>query len=265
MSDPLHLEFTEETIVLIKSTHETKVVIVENYCLPQLRQDLVSLANRCSCDLVQNPGGNRLSASWNMIIRAGIDGGFDYILVSNNDLIFHPRCLDNLVAFAEEHPDFLMWTAAEWKGQTDIENREVIRTKMVDVSIGDGFDGHPHFSCYMVKNDFQKRLVEKEVGTKEPFPGLFDENYAPAYFEDGDMHQRILRFGSVASKTATALFYHYGSRTIKIDSDLDARNKDTYEKNRNYFKTKWGFDPHGQVWDNSAKERFAYKGPFEPN
>jgi hypothetical protein len=39
-------------------------------------------------------------------------------------------------------------------------------------------------------------------------------------------------------------------------------NKVTYEKNRKYFKSKWGWDPHNSVLANDSKERFKYKQPF---
>jgi len=263
VSYDLHLEFTEETVKSIRTKHDTDIVIIQNFCLPSLKLELDSLAKRVGARIVINPKGNVLASSWNYIIEDGISNKSDYIIIPNNDLILHKDCIDNLIKFAEEHKEFSLWSAAEWKGETYEENRRAISTMMEGVEYTNLFDDHPHFSCFMVKNDFKDKLSKLEIDSKEPFPGLFDENFVPAYFEDGDMHQRLLRTKLGAGKTTSAIFYHYGSRTIKIDEDLDLRNRDTYDKNRSYFINKWNFDPHGSVISNDDKRRFSVTGPFE--
>lgn len=246
ISDELLAEFTEKTVESIKSKHDLEIVIVNNYCKPEFITRMKRLGKFYDND------ENCLSAAWNIGIKRGLAEDSDYIIIPNNDLIFHPDAIDNLVKFAEEHPEFIMWTSAEHANMRTIKTAEY----------GDSFDEHPHFSCFMVSPKTVKILREKEENTGEPYPGFFDENYKPAYFEDGDMHNRILRAGQKAGKTASSLFYHFGSRTIKVDEELNMKNKRSYETNRAYFQKKWGFDPHNRVTPNDDLIRFKYKEPY---
>lgn len=248
ITNDLHLEFTEQTVQSIQTTHDYEVVLVNNYCAPEFRDRLDALGKIIPNDV------NCVSSAWNKVIQYGQSNQFDFIICPNNDIIFHPQAVDNLVQFALEHPEFIMWTANQYGDLRTIKTADFTT----------GFDEHPHFSCWMIRPEFVTLLQAKEEGTQEPFPGFFDENYLPAYFEDGDMHNRILRAGYKAGKTATAMFYHFGSRTIKSDTDLSIHNAATYEECRNYFKRKWGFDPHGVAIEADDPLRYAYKGAFEP-
>jgi len=249
ISNKLHLEFTKKTVDSILTSHKHEVILIKNYCKDEFKKELEGVGL-----VVPNPRGNNVASAWNLALEMGIyRKKVDYILVSNNDLVFHPLCINNLVKFAEEHPEFIMWTASEHNDLRTLQ--QAVPRK--------SFDEHPHFSCFMVKPSFVEKLKEKD-GEKEPLPGFFDENFGPAYFEDGDMHNRILRAGYKAAKTASALFYHFGSRTIKTDSELNRKNAKSYEENRIYFQRKWGWDPHNRVTPNDDPIRFKYKEPFTP-
>ncbi len=253
----LHLEFTRETIASIRasknmageSADDFNLLLVKNFSLPKYEDELRKLGT-----VVDNPKGNNVPASWNLGIRKAIEDGARHILVANNDLLFHPLCLFNLLKFSNTHPEFALWTAAEYSSQRNL------KTAVLD----ENFDEHPHFSCFMISPDTIERLKFMEQGTKEPFPGLFDETFEMAYLEDNDYHQRLLRAHLRTAKTGSALFYHYGSRTIKVDTELDIQNGLSYERNRQYFISKWGFDVHSTVVPNDDLRRFAYKEPFEP-
>lgn len=251
ITNELHLDFTQQTVKSIKgfeTEHDIDIVIPVTYCNLNYFDDVNSLSTH-----VFSTPENGVSIGWNAGINyARQQLNPDYILVCNNDIVFHPQAIDNLVKFAEEHDEAIMWTANEYPDLRTLKSAE----------IGTSFDEHPHFSCFMIKPEFVETMGKKEA--KEPFPGLFDENFKPAYFEDGDMHNRILRNGFKALKTASALFYHYGSRTIKSDDDLNRKNASTYEKNREYFQSKWGWDPHGRAVEADDPIRFEYKDPFTP-
>lgn len=245
---PLHFEFTQETISSIESVHDYDFMIVINH----IDEEMAGLVNLFRYPdgagktiIKENPKGNVLAASWNMAIDYGIEKSYDYILIPNNDILFHPKLIDNLIKFSQEHPDGAIWTASEYEDPNTLK----------DAELSDSFDEHPHFSCFMVGKNSLDALKDSE--SSEPYPGRFDENFIPAYFEDGDMHNRILRAGLKAYKTASAKFYHYGSRTIKIDDRLNRMNYHTYEQNREYFKKKWGWDPHGKVVANDDPIRYG--------
>ena len=82
--------------------------------------------------------------------------------------------------------------------------------------------------------------------------GWFDEKFYPAYFEDNDYHYRIRMNGFKAVKTNQALYFHFGSRTIKDDEKVKEKCNIGYAANREYYIQKWGGEP--------GKETF--KTPF---
>jgi GT2 family glycosyltransferase len=255
ISNDIQREFTEMTIKSIQTKHEVLVCIVQTYAEEEQQNKLQEFLEEQKLKYIYfKSDRNSVSKAWNQAIIHGTMNGFDYILIPNNDIIFRSDCIDNLVQFAETHPEFIMWTA----------NSYAVKNKLEEVEINDSFDEAPHFSCFMVKNDFINRFREKELGTKEPVPGLFDDQFQMAYFEDNDMHNRILRAGFKAGKTASALFYHFGSRTIKTDNELNYKNGFSYENNRMYFVRKWGWDPQYKPLTNDDPLRYEYKGPFEP-
>jgi len=88
--------------------------------------------------------------------------------------------------------------------------------------------------------------------------GLWDENFFPAYFEDGDYHCRI-KLSDIVMKNVgdSGLFEHFGSATIKTNNERNNTNHLTFVKNEAYFKKKWLISGN---WDAD------YKTPFNnPN
>lgn len=259
-SNEILADFTKQTLESINTeTHFIDLFVVVNYSLPQFypkRENYKLNAYINNVDIVDNPKGNQVSSAWNLGIKEALAKGNQYVIVANNDIVFHHKAIDNLVNFAETHPEFILWTASEW-----IDIRTLNGIKEADLE--DSFDDHPHFSCFMVNRKIIDSLAEKEKGTKEPYPGYFDEDFQVGYFEDQDMAHRIARIGIEAGKTNLAKFYHYGSRTIKTDDKIFDMNKKTYEFNRSYFRSKWGYDPHSYCPKND-KERLlkSYAKPF---
>ena len=226
ISSDLHLDFTRQTLESIKTSHDHEVLVVVNHCEPQYKDALNSLLTTSS-SLLPNPKGNILASAWNLGLDHMVKSKSDYALVINNDIVFHPKCIDNLIVFAQAHPEFLLWSASEWSNQRTLASAKLTQS----------FSLHPHFSCFMVS---PKTIQEV---------GLFDEHFTMGYFEDNDYHTRILQKGFQAAATDSAKFYHYGSRTINVDDDLKIEGKYHYQKNREYFKQKWGVDIHGQAFD----------------
>jgi GT2 family glycosyltransferase len=239
ISDPLHLDFTRQTLESIQTTHDYQVIIVNNYCSPQFQNDLSLLASGYT--LVANPSGNILASAWNLGIRYAFKNRSNFCLILNNDLILHPQCIDNLVSFAGKHPEFLLWSASEWA------NSRTLTKALLTPS----FSPHPHFSCFMLSSQTVKKV------------GYFDEHFTMGYFEDNDYHTRILLKGDQAAATDSAKFYHYGSRTINVDDRLRIEGKYHYQLNRVYFQKKWGLDIHGRAFsppETILKE--IYPHPF---
>lgn len=175
--------------------------------------------------------------AWNRGIQEGINNGCEYILVINTDIIFKSNAIDRLVKFAEAHQEAVMWAMAEWSDAGSIE------TAPED----EGFNEHPNFSCYMVKKDFFTHV------------GTFDENFVPAYCEDGDMHGRLALANKKAYVYGGARFFHARSTTIHNDREAWERNRQTFPKNQQYFLTKWG---HPIVGDVDEMRKVYFKHPY---
>lgn len=232
-SSELLSDFTRQTLESIKSeNHELYIYLIVNYSLPEFypkQEDFVLDQSIKQVTIIDNPKGNEVGAAWNLGIKIALEQGCEYVMVLNNDLVLHHSCIDNLLTFADMHPEFILWSASEW---VDIRTINGIK----EAEIKWDFSEHPHFSYFMVN--------QKTIDTV----GWFDENLRMAYMEDGEMHYRIVLSGNKAGKTEAAKFYHYGSRTIKVDDDLFDKNKRSYEDNRAYILRKWNLDFHGKVF-----------------
>lgn len=218
ISNEDHFKYAKETLDSVKSEeHEIVFCGVENFISkPEYRQYLQSKGT-----VLQNPD-NCVSMAWNRAIEFLLKQGCDYVIVPNLDIVFRSTLVDNLVRFAEQSdPDIILWTALPWNDLPTLE--EADETPEAPET--------PHFSCFMVNSD-----LFLEVGP-------FDETFAPAYNEDLDMHWRIVLAGKKAVGFEGARFFHYGSRTIKSDPELEKANHITHDANNKYFIRKWGDKP----------------------
>lgn len=278
LSDPLHQEFTQETIDSIKTKHIYHIYLINNHTSPEFQPFVADLDSKDYITVLDNPKGNSLSAAWNLGIKESFDPSplikgrlgrvensandysqstnnaparlkpktsnltpTKYCLIINNDIVFHPDAIDNLITFAQEHPQYLLWSGVEHHN---------LRT-LHDSNSDNSHSHHPHFSCFMI--------TQKTID----IVGYFDENLDTAYFEDNDYHIRILQAGFQAAATTTARFYHYGSRTAAVDEDLRLKLKPFYQKNRQYMKKKWGIDLHGKGFSPpEAILNEIYPNPF---
>jgi glycosyltransferase involved in cell wall biosynthesis len=89
--------------------------------------------------------------------------------------------------------------------------------------------------------------------------GYFDENFWPAYLEDGDHWRRIILSQANICHALGVNSRHGeeenpGSCTIKSDPELAQRNGETHARNWEYYRRKWGFV--------DEKMRETYMMPF---
>ncbi len=238
VSNNEHKKYLDLTTKSIVSKHSIVWVPCEN-CVNPVVAPLTYIFNQTPLEIkVLHPIGQQsVSQAWNKGIEIGMKAGCEYILVINTDIVFKSNAIDRLVDFAESHPDAVLWTMTECRDLASLEN----------CPEDESFVEHPNFSCFMVKSDFFRHV------------GKFDENFKPAYCEDGDMHARIVLAGLKAYAYGGAKFYHFGSQTIKSDKELQNKNAQTYPKCQLYFLEKWG---HGMV-DNVDQMREVYfKHPY---
>lgn len=167
--------------------------------------------------VITNAEPNCCAGSWNQIIENSmvkLDG--EYCLVSNNDIIFHPKTIDNLVNFLESSEENIVLTSA-LNVRGALENPWDILNYEPDME--SSYSEHPDFACYMIN----KKCLD--------IVGLFNEQFKPGFFEDNNYHDRILFRGLKAVSTPSAPYYHHGSTTQnQIEGGICTG--ELFEKNR---------------------------------
>jgi len=102
---------------------------------------------------------------------------------------------------------------------------------------------HPDFSCFLIRREVYHKV------------GPFDEKFRGAYCEDSDYHCRMHKLGIVA-KCINLPFYHYASGTLKNASVEEVKRiQQQADKNRTYFKNKYGFEvgsPEYEAYFNAS-------------
>lgn len=160
-----------------------------------------------------------LSAAWNKGMKEALRDGCDYIIISNDDVLFAPWTIDAWVSRAQEVPEKIVLTAPLDVTETYFDPFEICFGQPEDEY---EFAEHELFSCFMVKADFYEKC------------GWFDENFDPCWWEDNDMHYRIKLLGFDIQKFKVP-YIHLGSQTTK-KMNLPINSL----KSQEYYKKKWG-------------------------
>ncbi len=189
-----------------------------------------------------------LSKAWNEGIKRALeDEECEYILIPNNDVLFHADTIKNLI-YGIDNLDYAMVTGENVAPRYSVDVFHMLE-KPGDLKfdcrpITNWREEGPDFSCFMIKRDFVSKF------------GFFDENFTPAYCEDQDMHVRIIKGGSHAKRLTTAPYYHFGSQTLAHNHTIAPEVSNGHMRNQQYYRKKWG-NEHGEVLDNNG-----YQTPF---
>jgi len=230
------LDYTKRFLNTLTGKASLKMVLINNGSTDGTEEYFESIKNDLNTIIFNFRENKGVSGAWNFgIYHAMVKLDCSYFLVVNNDIILHPEAVKVMIQTLSL-PKVVMATA------TDVSGKIPIAEHILKMSLPEKEEltECPDFSCFMVK----KETVEKV--------GWFDEKFFPAYFEDNDYHHRIKLAGLLAYKSSRALFYHYGSRTIKGSEEVKTKCNIGYSVNREYYKEKWGGEP--------VKETF--KTPF---
>ena len=240
LKNPEHRRYLDLTTKSIVSReHDIYYIPVENFIQPSLFPLMYAFVHE-PLEIHKLVGRlpQSVSSAWNDGIQKAADLDCDYVLVINTDIVFKSNAIDRLVAFAEAYKEAIIWTASEYSDLALLEESPE----------DENFSEHPHFSCFMVN---PKEFIEKF--------GKFDENFRPAYLEDGDAHARLSLAGEKCYIYGGSKFYHFGSRTIKSDTEEWNKNTISFPKNQQYFVDKWGHPPVGEV---ARMKEVYFKTPY---
>lgn len=159
-------------------------------------------------------GINRgLSRSWNDGSLEAYHNGADVVIIVNDDIYFSPGDVDKLAAKAFANRDRYMVSCAGRHGKLD-----------------DKWQITHGYSCFAL-NPIAFDVI-----------GCFDENYFPAYLEDGDHHRRATLAGQTEENCSETNIYHEGSATLYHPEAqlLQLQNVKTQSLNTHYYIRKWG-------------------------
>jgi GT2 family glycosyltransferase len=249
VNNQVQYDFLNQCLETVKSKdHEIIVVLVENHTTPIFKDYKTPHPNELIVIKGRQP--QSVAKGWNDGIKTAFDHKCDYCLVVGQDVILRSDSIDNLVKFANGHPEFDMVTMAQYDSLGILKNAE----------LDNNWSEHPQFSAYMVRPNFFSKF------------GTFDENIKLAYFEDNDIHIRMALLNGVAVVFGGALFYHFGSRTINTEPELSNEVGIQFGKNHRYLfggvnpETneneigKWG---HGSLVNDVEDMRKVYfKHPY---
>lgn len=148
-----------------------------------------------------------VAESWNAFMQTFED----FIVISNDDVVFEANTLETLVGAAMSKPAFGILYP-----KSPTENA---------------------YSCFLLR----KWLWEKV--------GPFDGRFYPAYFEDNDwdLRRRLADEDILCVENCT--YIHVGSSTIKkfTQDEMNAHHV-AFRKNRAYYLRKWGGEPHMEMY-----------------
>jgi GT2 family glycosyltransferase len=220
-----------DAISSIETVHTYEVRIVPNYRL-----------------------GWPLSHAWNEGIEWSGRRGHDFTLIINDDILFAPTTIDNMVE------QFLIFESEQSAVMMTGSNICSSMSSPYDILsfASDSCDAaeHPDFSCFMVRPNILDKV------------GYFDENFVPAYYEDNDYHYRINLSGHKAFSTTSAPYLHYGSQSMKEATSHTQDHGWFFPSNSFYYVSKWGGDPGNEIfvtpYNNDSLSYKDWKDPNEP-
>jgi len=191
----------------------------------------------CEFFVINNWFENKgVARSWNIGIKKAIEKKCDYILIINDDIVLAPNTIEYLISTINNNNIGLI-SAGDYRDSLTAD--QVLISSLIDNV--DNMQLGPNFACFMITPDTYEKV------------GEFDEGLYPAYFEDNDYHYRGNLAGVRCVGSEVAMFYHYGSQT-QNSGDHPVVPSEIFERNRDYYKNKWGGEPgaevHTKPWNN---------------
>jgi GT2 family glycosyltransferase len=212
------LEYTQACLSTLKTKHKNVILVVDDFStdgtkewLAETQAEFQEFANSVSAEernmqgflIVENLPVESLGARWNHAMRLLAKEGCEAVLLCNNDILFHPETVNNLVDRLESGKkdpllSVVMVTAHNLRGHIKPEVLADIEPPRGD-EVSEA--PHPDFSCMLLDIEAWRKV------------GGFAEEYVPCYYEDNDFHTMLKIHGLVAINTTAAPYYHYGSIT----------------------------------------------------
>lgn len=231
-------EYTYNFIKSIPKDLKCWIIIIDNGSTDRTKNYFTNENRDRRVDYVRFEQNNGVATSWNIGIHiAKYNLKCEYFLICNNDILIRKDTIYNLVKTIQ-YPGVLLSTP------TNVNDGLVKPEELAEMGLPkkEIITQNPDFSCFLIK----KETIEKI--------GNFDSAFFPAYFEDNDYHYRIKIAGFDGVKNSRALFYHFGSMTVKSGQDIRILSNSRYLQNQAYFIEKWGGKPGEELFNTPFNE-----------
>lgn len=163
-----------------------------------------------------------LAAAWNNGISQAIKDECDYIIVSNDDVLFAPHTIDALVEQRYSNP----YSSVVMTFPVDVKDDLINDYDILFVDESQSFNAQAiedqSYSCFIIDPNFFDKC------------GTFDENFDPAWWEDTDMKYRIHLLGLETVQTSIPYVHRRHQTTKKLTIPANSI------KSGNYYVAKWG-------------------------
>lgn len=259
-------EYILKLVPTIKTKHNATIFLIDQNSDEKTKIKLRHLAQEPNIKMVSNSSNLGCAGAWNMGLElCNTIKNCEFAIILNNDILLHPDAIDNMIE-ASEHNNITLVSAfdvaRDCNQATDVLTMELPQNeKIVD---------RPQFSCFTLNLKLLHELYTQELNV-EVHAGRFDSEFYPAYYEDNDFHYRLRKANQRAVYTNRALYYHYGSRTMRENKHIDNLVKQTYLNNQQRFINKWGGEPLNEKnlvpfgKDLRFKDRFICPKKIIPN
>jgi len=230
---------------------------------------------------LHSPGGNR-----NAGIKLAVELGCSHIILTEEDVILHRDCIDNLITIHEQKSflltaavclspynlpeafskatkpirdllgvDFEQWTTIVQARKTSptlekqlLNLTDAIMTELDAVPVQEVYDApFPEVAC--IRRDFVDSV------------GYYDEGYTVGDVEDQDLIHRCHLFSGrpetvsvdwenrKAWSSQLSIFFHWGGGSM-INNEIDWRkiNQTLLDVNYERYRQKWGGDLNAETW-----------------
>ena len=195
-------------------------------------------------------------ASVNDIYDYGFrDNNYDYIIFAGNDIIPYPYAIDNIIRFADEHPEMTAVSSQEVNVKDIVNFFPETRTYFSGTNYVTTDLSHKAWEKY---SGYEKNIIvvdgkgiidihnlclyKREVFEKV---GYIDVNFYPAYFEDNDYVQRMGKLGLMCC-TINSKYFHFWSRTLH--QEKGGSTSKYFNMNQRFYVDKWGGIPNTEKY-----------------
>lgn len=204
---------------LVSRKHEIEILIYRHSNISSTEDKCNDLAKRDNVKHFFNGVNPNVSFSWNEGIKKGFKNGSEFVIVSNDDILYSKGDLDRFIDFVLENQHETSWFSSYGYWHNTKE-----------------------FSSNFAGNFAVTKKLWKEVGA-------FDENFMVAYYEDTDYHYRMSLVGVKWLECKNVNVEHLGGSTGKRTYRLYERVlRPNLFKNKAYYIQKWGSDRGKEVF-----------------